>query len=279
MSEKRFPSPLPLLKRVGSAWPVMLAIWLSQLGAAWLLAAPTRAAAEAAAGQFGYLEDGHLLFSIIELLEHTPAVAAALVGGVIASAALGFLMWLVFSGAVFHALRGDASVGRSIGAGISAAPKVAAQGLYISLLRGILVAPAFLPGVAGKIAGSLGAVLILVTIPAFDRVRAAVTARDAARAYHPKQLIDALRDSIKQPFRSLPAVFLWLGAWVVSLMVLAYVTTAPEQAATMWIARGAGLIPLVFGVLRFALVLPDAGPQRRAPASPPETAAPDPVAA
>lgn len=259
MSEKRFPSPTALLNQVGRAWPVMLAVWLSQLGLAWLLAAPTRGAAKAAAGQFGYLEDGHLLFSIIELLEGSPAVAAALVGGVVASAALGFLMWLVFAGAIFNALRGDASVGRSLGAGINAAPRVAVQALYVSLLRGLLIAPAFLPGLAGKIAGAVGGLVVLVTIPAFDRVRAVVTDPAASRAFHPKQLIHAVRDSVKQPIRSLPSVFLWIGSWVVTAAVLAYVTTAPQQAATIWIARGASLIPLVFGVLRFALVLPSDG--------------------
>lgn len=252
---RRFPSPSATLKRVVGAWAVILTIWLSQTGLAWLLAGPTRGAAKAAARDFGYVEDGHLLFSIIELIEGTPAIAAALFGGVIASAVLGFLMWLIFAGAAFGGLRGKTSVGRAIGGGIEAAPRVAVQGLYVTLLRALLIAPSFLPGVAGKIGGAVGALLVLVTIPAFDRVRAAVTAPDAERAMHPKQLLTALRESVTRPLISIPAVLLWAASLAYLVTMMTFVLSAPQEASTIWVARAGSLFPVLLGFVRFALVV------------------------
>jgi hypothetical protein len=249
--------PALALRRVLRAPAFVLCLWVAQLLFAKLLAAPTRAAADAGMRANAWFDDGHRLRAVAELLIHEPAVAATIVVALSASAILAGLFSVVAAPVILTRLSGERSWSAILGAAGAKLPAVLVQTGYGLVFRALCTGLAAAPAMLGP--GAVPLVLLIGSFPilVLDRARAAVVL-EGERPYHPKTFLRALVFVGKRPLWWLSGTIieaLKLGVGVAALMLV--ISADGFSSGHIWAARGAGLLALLLGLWRVSLAVAD----------------------
>jgi len=249
-------------RRFARSWWVVAVVWVVQLALA--AAAGRWVGAAVSAGMRGYaiVDDGHLLFYVGSLLIEEPAVAVSILAALLSSATLGALGWVMLAGGIFRQLDVPGRGGDLLTDGLRLSPYMAAQTVWISLVRGLACLPFALPGAAGTVGAIIGGALLLLTVPVFDLARAEVSLTDPDnrpgrwRRLGPRPLLAAVTDTVQRPGYCLSSILAWLvGRGTVVAMLFIAVSVAPVDAGALWGLRALALVPLVAGVIRLALAV------------------------
>lgn len=245
------------LLRVLGAPAFVLLLWAAQLLFAKLLAGPARGAAQAGMRGSSWFADGHRLRAVAELLFAEPGVISAIVAALSTSAVLATLFSVVAAPAILTRLAGQRSLATMLSAVGAKLPAILVQTLYGLVFRGLCM------GIAAIPAALLGAysaplVLLIASFPilVLDRARAAVVLDDA-RPYHPKTFLRAIVHVGKRPLWWLSGAVLESLALSVGIGALVLVAQAEFADGSIWLARIAGLLALIFGLWRVALAVED----------------------
>jgi hypothetical protein len=251
------------LKRVTSAPGLVVALWLVELGIAAFFGYSARKAVGAALGGYAVLYDGHLLFSIADLLIDHPAVAAQIVSAVMGSAVLAVGLWTLLAGGIISRLAGVPGWERLAAASTKWLPGIVVTSLWHLLLRGILVAgvalaTAALPRMA---AAPILALVVLVCTCALDIARVHVVLHEARR-FHIRTAWMGFVQAFRNPCLLAKSVALSLCQWASVAGVLAVAAYGLGTAGALLVARPLALLSLFFGLWRIAVVV-EAGPLPR----------------
>jgi hypothetical protein len=249
--------PALALRRVLRAPAFVLVLWVAQLLFAKLLAAPTRAAADAGMRGNTWFDDGHRLRAMAELFIHEPAVVATIVAALSASAILAGLFSVVAAPVILARLSGERSWSAILGTAGAKLPAVLVQTGYGLVFRALCTGLAAVPAMLGP--GAVPLVLLIGSFPilVLDRARAAVVL-EGERPYHPKTFLRALVFVGKRPLWWLSGTVieaLKLGVGVVALMLV--ISADGFNTGHIWAARGAGLLALLLGLWRVSLAVAD----------------------
>ena len=233
---------------------LLLGLWLVQLAVGVVAAMPVAAATKAALGGFTWLDDGHRLGALLELVAENPTVATVLVYAIVGSVVGGLFLWTLAGGAIFARLGGTTRGAETLAAAGRFALPMFVQGLYALIIRGVLV---------GIGAGMMAAwepllpvlpVLYVLGVLAHDHARAAVVLTDA-RPYHPMTALQGLTAAFRRPgmwLGGLALVLLQLGA---SAMLIYLGLTEAFGGATPSVLRLMALVPLALSLWRIAAVV------------------------
>lgn len=243
------------LRRVLTAPGLVIVLWLAQAAAAWLLAGIIAAAASAAMQGYAWVDDGHLLAAVAELTSNQRAVGVAMVQVAITATVLGIVFWTVTYGGIIARLEGKKPASEVAAASIKHMPGIAAQTIYIYLVRGLVMTPLGL--MAAKfpsLAFVTGLGVMALTIVAADVARVSVVLHDA-RAFHPKTTIMALRRAVTRPALLARAGLLAIAGIAIPAVLVYIVMADTAGSASIWLARGLSLVGLVVGLWRIAFVV------------------------
>lgn len=256
---RRRTRPWAALRRVLVAPGFVLALWAVQLLFAKLLAGPAAAAAAASMRGAVWVDDGHLIRALAELLSDHPGVIAAISMSVAASAVLAGLFSVVAAPAIVTRLAGERSlalVGWAVGREL---PAMAVQTGYGLVFRAVCTGLAALP-ITWLGPGGLPFALVLAGFPilVLDRARVAVVLADERR-FHPMTFLRAIGHVAKRPLwwlcgAAIEGLKLGLAIGAVLLVIEA---GAAGGASAIWVARAAGLATLLLGLWRVALAVED----------------------
>lgn len=246
--------PHRALLRVLAAPAFVLGLWVAQMLFAKLLANPTRSAAQAGLRGATWFDDGHRLRAMAELLIDQPAIVAALIAALSASAIMAGLFSVIAAPAILTRLAGERSSAAVLGA-TAKLPAVLVQTGYGLVFRAICTGLAAIPAsMLG--AGALPLVLVLGSFPIFvlDRARAAVVLDDE-RAYHPKTFLRAIVFVGRRPLWWVCGTLIEAIKIAVGIAALLLVIETDFAGGSIWIARVAGLLALILGLWRVALAV------------------------
>lgn len=253
--------PWPALVRVLSAPGFVLALWAAQLVLAKLLASPAAAAARAGMRNDVWIDDGHRLRAVVELLVDEPGIAAAIVMSLATSAILASVFSLIASPAIIAWLAGERSLARVLATVGRELPAMVVQTIYGLVFRavctGLAAASMMLldssePSIALVLALLLAAFPILV----LDRARVAVVLDDERR-YHPMTFLRAIAHVATRPLWWLAGSAIEVAKLCVAIGALLLVIEAGPESTGIWVARAAGLATLILGLWRVALAVDD----------------------
>ncbi len=245
------------LLRVVRAPAFVLLLWAAQLGFAKLLAGPARRAAELSMRGGAWFDDGHRLRAVIELLVHEPAIAAAIVAALSASAILAGIFSVIAAPAILTRLAGERSGAVVLAASASALPAMLVQTGYGLVFRALCTGLAAIPAATLGL-GAAPLVLLIASFPilVLDRARAAVVL-DEDRPYHPKTFLRAIVHVGRRPLWWLSGTILETLKIGVGIAALLLVIQADFAGGSVWLARVAGLLALVLGLWRVGLAVDD----------------------
>jgi hypothetical protein len=254
--------PVRALERVIRAPLFVLALWLAQILVAKLLAAPTRAAAQAGMRGNTWFDDGHRLRAIAELLVDEPAIMATITAALGAGALVAGLFSVIAAPAILTRLAGERSLASMLAAVGSKLPAMLVQTGYGLVFRAVCTGLAAIPA-ALLGAGGAPLVLLIASFPilVLDRARAAVVL-ESERPYHPKTFLRAIVHVGRRPLWWVSGAMIEaikIGVGVAALMLV----IQPEWlGGNLWLARVAGLLAVALGLWRVSLAIPDRGPSR-----------------
>ena len=243
------------LRRVLKSPGLVIVLWLAQAAAAWLLAGIVAAAASAAMQGFAWVDDGHLLAAIAELTSNQRAVGVAMVQIAITAVVLGIVFWTVAYGGVIARLEGKKPASEVAAASIKYMPGIAAQTIYVYILRAVPMVPLGL--MAAKfpaLAFVTGLGVMMLTIVAADIARVSVVLHDA-RPFHPKTALIALRRAVTRPALLARAGLLAIASIAIPAILVYIVMADAAGSASIWLARCLSLVGLVIGLWRIAFVV------------------------
>lgn len=250
--------PWAALRRVLLAPGFVLALWIAQLLLAKLLAGPAAAAAKAGMRGGVWVDDGHRIRALAELMIDQPGIVAAITMSLAASAVLGGLFSVIAAPAIITRLTGERSLAQVCAAAGRELPAMAVQTGYGLAFRAVCTGLAALPikwlGGAGV---PLALVLASFPILVLDRARVSVVLDDERR-FHPMTFLRAIGHVAKRPLW-------WLGGTAIEAAklslaigaVLLVIEAGPSSGSAIWVARAAGLATLILGLWRVALAVED----------------------
>jgi hypothetical protein len=247
----------PALLRVVTTPGFVLGLWAVQLLIAKLLAAPAAAAAKAGMRGGVWIDDGHRIRALIELMVDEPGIAAAITMSLATSAVLAGLFSILAAPAIITWLAGDRSLARAFAASGRDLPAMAVQTGYGLVFRAVCTGLAALPvmwlGVSGlPLALLIGGFPILV----LDRARVAVVLDDERR-FHPMTFLRAIGHVASRPLWWLAGSAIEAAKLTLAIMGLLLVIRAGPDGAGIWVARAVGLTTLILGLWRTALAVED----------------------
>jgi hypothetical protein len=243
------------LRRVASAPGLVIFLWLAQLAVAWQLGDAVAAATISSMKGYAWLDDGHLLFAISELMAQNPAVAAAIVHTWMMGAIFAITFWALAYGGVISRLDGKKPASELAAASIRFAPSIAAQTIYVGIVRAIPMAG--IGAMAAKlpvVAFVLGAVVLAVTVTAADVARVSVVLH-GERRFHVKTALRAIRTVVARPRLLGMAGTLALVQAMIPALLVYLVISDGAGSGSIWLARGLTLAGLVLGLWRISVVI------------------------
>ena len=252
------------LARVFAAPGFILALWILQLLTAKTLANISRTAGVASLDGGGWIGDGHRLRALAELMVQSPALAATMATTISAAALAAMVFSIVAAPAILTRLAGGRSLAEIFAAAGRHLPAMIVQTIYGLVFRAVCTGLAIVPLVAAG-ADAMASLPLIVVVAAFpvlvlDRARAAVVL-EGERPYHPMTFLRAIVRVARRPTWWVVGALVDLLKVAVGLAALIVVLRA-EVAGGLWIARGAGLLALGFGLWRVALAVEDAASGR-----------------
>jgi hypothetical protein len=228
-------------------------LWLFQLLVAWQLGVVVRATADAATGRSSWVEDGHLLHALSELLALHPAVGAAVAYAMLTSALAGVAFWALAYGGVIARLDASRPVAELAAVSLRSCPAVAVQTLYTATARALVVGLLVAAGWASPPAPALLVLLgVCFTVAAADRARVRAVL-DGKRRFHPHTALLGLADVVRRPRLWLGAGLLLLGQHAISAVAGYTVVAGLAGPASIWLARLLAAAGLFLGLWRIAL--------------------------
>lgn len=266
--------PRPLA-RVLASWWVVPAVWVVQLAFAAGLGRWVGAVAASAMRGHTILDDGHFLFALSSLIAQDRAVGTTVLMAVLASATVGAVAWIVMAGGVLRQLYSPGRGGDLVAEGLRLAPRMLAQTVWITVLRGLLLAPAFLPGSAQPFGALVGLLLVALSVPAFDLARAEValgpeldergeTRPGRFRDLGVRPLLAAIAKIPRAIGHAAASVGLWLLArGLAAGMLYLAISAAPMSQGALWGVRLLALIPIALGIVRLSLAIDLTAPGRK----------------
>jgi hypothetical protein len=245
------------LLRVLGAPAFVLTLWILQMVFAKLLAGPARAAAETAMRQRFWFDDGHRLRAVVELVADDPAILAAMASALTTSAILAAVFSIVAAPAILLRLDSKRSLAELLSAVGSWLPAMLTQTGYGLVFRAILTGLAAIPAAwLGPKAAPLVLLIASFPIAVLDRARTAVVL-DGERRYHPRTFLRAIVHVGRRPLWWLGAAVIEAAKLGIGVAALLLVIQADFAGGSLWLARVAGLLAVIFGLWRVALAVED----------------------
>ena len=249
--------PVRALLRVVFTPGFVLALWLVQISIAKLLAGPAAAAAKAGMRGGVWIDDGHRIRAVVELMFDEPAIPAAIAMSLATSAVLAGLFSIFAAPAILTWLAGERSLARVFAAVGRDLFAMAVQTGYGLVFRAIVTGLAALPIVwLGPKGLPLAFLLAGFPILVLDRARAAVVL-DEQRPFHPMTFLRAIGHVAMRPLWCLVGGAIEAAKLILAIGTLFLVIGAGPEAGAIWIARAAGLAMLTLGLWRVALAVED----------------------
>jgi len=243
------------LRRVASAPGLLLVLWLGQLALAWQLADGVRVAAGAGMGEHAWVDDGHLLAAITELLAFHPSVAGMFVHAAASSAVLGAVFWALAYGGVIRRLSERVRASEAVAASVRYLPGVVVQSIYSWLLRALPMAG--VGALAAKLpvlAVGLGLLVTAIAVVTADLARVEVVLHGSSR-FSPMTALRALRGAFARPRMLAGAGALAVTQSLIPLLTFYVVLSDSAGEGSIWLARGLGLVALALGLWRIAVIV------------------------
>jgi hypothetical protein len=243
------------LRRVLSAPGLVIGLILVQLLLGWQLAGAVRATAAASMRGYSWIDDGHLLHALSELMATHPAVGAALVQSAMTGGLLAIVFWALAYGGVITRLAGKRPARELAAASIAHLPGICAQTVYLGAVRVIpMIGIGAMASKLPALAVLLGLGLTVLTVVGADIARVHIVLH-GGRVWHPKTAVLALRHALKRPKLLAAAGSLAILQLIVPA-ILGYVVFADlAGAGSIWIARALSALGLLLGLWRIAVVV------------------------
>lgn len=250
--------PWAALRRVVFVPGFVLALWAMQLLLAKLLAGPAAAAASLGMRGGVWVDDGHPIRALAELMIEQPGIIAAITMSLATSAVLGGLFSVIAAPAIMTRLAGERSLAQVCGAAGRELPAMAVQTGYGLVFRAACTGLAALP-ITWLGPNGLPLALVLASFPilVLDRARVSVVLDDERR-FHPMTLLRAIGHVAKRPLWWLLGSAIELAKLSLAIgAVLLVIEAGPSGSSAIWVARAAGLATLILGLWRVALAVED----------------------
>lgn len=255
--------PLAASKRVWLAPGFLVGLWVAQLLAARLFALAPRMTASAAMGPYRWLDDGHRLRALAELLADHHGVTAAILASVGTSALFAAVFSIVAAPAILVRLSGERSLAALAEATGKWLAPVLVQSSYGLVFRALCTGLGAIPV---ALLGPAGVPLLLVfagfPIVVLDRARAAVVL-EGDRPYHPMTFIRAIGHVAVRPLWWTSGAIIDAAKLAVGVVALAWVLSGNAGPHAIWLARGAGLLAVALGLWRVSLAVEGSEPTPR----------------
>lgn len=243
------------LRRALGAPLLWLGLCALQLGLAWALAAPVRAAVRAAMGGYHWPFPDRLVAALIELFSVHPTIAAALTVAQIASLVLGGLLALLLGGGVVHRLAGARGAPEFARACVAHLPALAAIAGYGLLLRLVLLWFTHALVGAHVLAELLALVLVLSFATCAGDLAAARRVVRGDRGLHPREYLRACADAARAPRLWLASGALGLARWAVAAAIVVAAVHGIGEPWALWTARGLACLAVFLSLWRIALAV------------------------
>ncbi len=247
--------------RVMEAPFLVLAVIAVHFALAGWVGSSVRAAVGASMGPYTVLADGHLFYSVLELLFFHPGLGAGAAQLLTGSAVISMLAWTLLSPAVIRRLKGPIPSPMLAAETVRSLPGVAVVTLWHLLPRAVLLG--FAAAVTSRLmgAGAWGLAGILMT---FVVLAYCTCALDIARCnlvlhgappLHPATALGGYLQAARRPAVLMPSILLGLLQWacVAGIVVAALAGLGSEQA--IWLARGLAVLGILFGLTRIAVAV------------------------
>jgi hypothetical protein len=253
------------LRRVAAAPWLVLALWGSHVVIAIAFGSVLSNVVAAAVMPFAGRDDGYVLGAVVEVLSLHPSIAATMMAGLVLSAIVGAVGWMLVAGLVIARLTNHPGADTSpsgLGATwLATLPGVVVTSLWHFLIRAavfVIVAISVAPLPRG-IALVVFAIALAVSTLALDIARVQVVLH-AARPFHVRTAADAYAHVV----RHWRLVIRALGPWLLQMLVVAtslwLALASLGGGSHLWMVRGLSLVGVVLGLWRVALII-DAVPQ------------------
>lgn len=240
------------LRAVWSAGPLLLALWVVELVVAASAGGSVRAMARVAMEEFAAPPDGRILYSLAELGEIDPSLRAGLGAAILASLAIGLVVWTIAAPLVIVWLDGERRdvVGRFARALL---PSLAITLWHLALRIAILLALAMSLGPLPR--GVAAVVLVsgvVICGAALDVARVEVIAFGAPGT-SVRTALAAFGTVLRRPRMLVPLAGLHLVQWGLAGVVLAI--TLRTGGGAPWAGRIVALVAVACAAVRWGVAL------------------------
>jgi hypothetical protein len=235
-----------------SAWPVVLALWIVELVVAASAGGAVRAMARTVMQEFAVPPDGRILYALAELGEQDPALRAGVGSALIASVAIGLVVWTLASPLLIVWLQSPredtaARWARAL------APSIAITLWHLALRIAILLAVGMSVGPLPRaVAFALVVLALAICGAALDVARVQVVAFGAPGG-SVRTALAAFGGLLRRPRALVPLVGLHVLQWALAGGVLAI--TLRTAGSLPWAGRGVALVGTALAVVRIAVAL------------------------
>jgi hypothetical protein len=211
-----------------------------------------RAMARAVMQEFAVPPDGRILYALAEMGERDPALGVGIGAALVASVALGLVVWTIASPLLIvwlHGPREDVAArwGRAIGPSVAITLWHLPLRIAIMFAVGMSVGP-LPPGVAFVVV----VVALAICGAALDVARVQVVAFGASGTAVRTALWTFI-GVLRRPRTLVPLVGLHLVQWALAGIVLAI--TLRTAGSVPWVGRGVALVGIALAVVRIAVAL------------------------
>lgn len=242
------------LRRLLANPGLWIGTWIGLVLGAALVGGLVRAIVASAVVPFGVLHPGRVLYGLAEILAEHPAVATTVVVGIVSSAVLSGLAWLLLSPLCIARLAGRPWPEAAARA-MQTLPAILVQSLWHLVLR-IVVLLALLLTVQPLpplVAWPLMAVGWVMMGVALDITRVSVCEHDAA-PFHIRSTWRGVVQAVRRPGLTLPCALLSIGQLLLAGGLLWLALVGLESGST-WLPRLITLVSVGLGLGRIATVV------------------------
>jgi len=240
------------LRAAWSAGPLVLALWVVELVVAASAGGSVRAMARMVMQEFAVPPDGRILYAVAEIGELDPALRGGLGSALVASVAIGLVVWTLASPLLIVWLQGPredvaARWARALG------PSIAITLWHLTLRIAILLAVGMSVGPLPRpLAFAVVVLAIAICGAALDVARVQVVAF-AAPGTTVRTALAAFLAVLRRPRALASLVGLHLLQWALAGSVLAI--TLRTAGSMPWAGRGVALVGTALAVVRLAVAL------------------------
>ncbi len=250
------------LRRVRSAPLLCVGLAAAYMGLAWALATPVLIAVRAAMQNHAWPYPDRLIPALVELLGLHPSVAAAITVAEVAAIIFGGALSLSLGGGILARLAGPLRAPDFARAAVLHLPALAAIAVYGVLLRVLLLLAIHpLVGAHPRLELLLVAPVLAIATCIGD-VAAARRVVRGDRGLHPREYIQACRDTLRSPKLWLGSGALSLARWAIAVTIVLVALHGIGTSWQVWAARGLAAVSVALSLWRMALAVEFTAPAR-----------------